>query len=284
MNREILQQALNALDNLGSMSDHDVTPYAWHGAKAEAACAALREALAAPEPEPVAWYLPSPDGDDSIFRDHRTVVACTGNKWEGFLPLYAAPPAAPADDHATPSGGQEAGPQEDRIEAAYWRFDARHKGYSQWKTAPMSERDAFKAEMRNALEAEKVRAEMRLVARGWRRPDAPAAPAPAAPVPDGWVMVPREPTPEMLAVVRNGPMHETWTEGYCAMIAASPAAPVVREPLRDDAFHAWVEEASADHPNLLERQEFRDAMYNAWINGYNTRVDEQAHGITGASK
>ena len=54
----------------------------------------------------------------------------------------------------------------------------------------------------------------------------PAAPAPAAPVPDGWVMVPREPTPEMLAVVRNGPMHETWTEGYCAMIAASPAAAV----------------------------------------------------------
>jgi len=52
--RTLLQQALDALDNLGSMSDHDVTPYAWHGAKAEAACAALREALAAPEPEPVA--------------------------------------------------------------------------------------------------------------------------------------------------------------------------------------------------------------------------------------
>lgn len=39
-------------------------------------------------------------------------------------------------------------------------------------TAPMSERDAFKAEMRNALAAEKVRAEMRLVANGWRRPGA----------------------------------------------------------------------------------------------------------------
>lgn len=77
-----------------------------------------------------------------------------------------------AEDHATPSGGQEAGPEEDRIEAAYWRFDARHKGYGQWKTAPMSERDAFKAEMRNALAAEKVRAEMRLVANGWRRPGA----------------------------------------------------------------------------------------------------------------
>lgn len=79
---------------------------------------------------------------------------------------------AAGSDHATPSGGQEAGPQEDRLEAAYWRFDARHKGYGQWKQAPMSERDAFKAEMRNALEAEKTRAEMRLVAKGWRRPGA----------------------------------------------------------------------------------------------------------------
>ena len=81
--RKLLQQALDAL----------LTGY--HQGTQDA-IAALREALAAPEPEPVAWYLPSPDGDDSIFRDHRTVVACTGNKWEGFLPLYAAPPAAPA--------------------------------------------------------------------------------------------------------------------------------------------------------------------------------------------
>ena len=77
---------------------------------------------------------------------------------------------AAGPDHATPSGGREAGPEEDRIEAAYWRFDARHKGYGQWKQAPMSERAAFKAEMRNALAAEKTRAEMRLVAKGWRRP------------------------------------------------------------------------------------------------------------------
>jgi hypothetical protein len=40
-------------------------------------------------------------------------------------------------------------PTEDLIEAAYWRFDARRKGYAQWKATPMSERDAFKAEMRN---------------------------------------------------------------------------------------------------------------------------------------
>lgn len=50
----------------------------------------------------------------------------------------AAAPAVPAD-------------VEDRIEAAYWNFDARRKGYGQWASAPMSERDAFKAELRNAL-------------------------------------------------------------------------------------------------------------------------------------
>jgi hypothetical protein len=60
-----------------------------------------------------------------------------------------------------------------------------------------------------------------------------APPAAPAPVPDGWVMVPREPTPEMLAVVRNGPMCETWAAGYHAMIAAAPpAAPAV--PLTDE--------------------------------------------------
>lgn len=79
---------------------------------------------------------------------------------------------AAGPDMATPSGGYEAEPEEERIEAAYWRFDARHNGYGKWKAAPMSERDAFKAEMRNALAAEKTRAQMRLVAHGWRRPGA----------------------------------------------------------------------------------------------------------------
>jgi hypothetical protein len=86
----------------------------------------------------------------------------------------ASAPQEPAPDLATPSGGLKAGPEEDRIEAAYWRFDARRKGYGQWKTAPMSERDAFKAEMRNALGAEKTRAQMRLIGSGWRKPQEPA--------------------------------------------------------------------------------------------------------------
>lgn len=225
MSRTLLQHSLEALSAEHHFGDYD------------ALCAALREALAAPEPEPVAlesvhltrdtrgmcvvrvngrvairdngdiidhmatleWFAappaapapaaPVPDGWVMVPREPTIAMCIAGDGARHNVDdatrtpavyramIAAAPPAAPADDHATPSGGQEAGPQDDRIEAAYWRFDARHKGYSQWKTAPMSERDAFKAEMRNALEAEKVRAEMRLAASGWRRPDAPAAPA-----------------------------------------------------------------------------------------------------------
>ena len=99
---------------------------------------------------------------------NKQTLAAGGGRFERGVRRLLAWWRAAGPDHATPSGGQEAGPQEDRIEAAYWRFDARHKGYGQWKQAPMSERDAFKAEMRNALEAEKTRAEMRLVAKGCR--------------------------------------------------------------------------------------------------------------------
>jgi len=79
--------------------------------------------------------------------------------------------SAQTHDAMAPSGGLQGRlEEEERIEAAYWRYDARHKGYNEWKLAPMSERDAFKAEMRSALAGEKVRAQMRLVAKGWRRP------------------------------------------------------------------------------------------------------------------
>lgn len=94
-----------------------------------------------------------------------------------------------------------------------------------------------------------------------------APPAAPAPVPDGMVMVPREPTPEMLAVVRNGPMHETWTEGYCAMIAASPAAPVVKDPL------------TPVHMLYIGRKYFGSPTPKAWFDA--AREVEAAHGITG---
>lgn len=37
--------------------------------------------------------------------------------------------------------------QQDEVELSYWRFDARRKGYAIWSHTPMSERDAYKAEM-----------------------------------------------------------------------------------------------------------------------------------------
>ena len=44
-------------------------------------------------------------------------------------------------------------PADDAIEAAYWDFDARHKGYGPHKTTPQSERDAFKWAVRALLAA-----------------------------------------------------------------------------------------------------------------------------------
>ena len=39
----------------------------------------------------------------------------------------------------------------DEAERLYWEFDARHKGYSEWKGQPQSERDAFKTIVRRLL-------------------------------------------------------------------------------------------------------------------------------------
>lgn len=62
----------------------------------------------------------------------------------------------PVIDLAVPGGGIVGGPDEDYIESSYWIFDARRKGYGQWKRRPMSERDAFKAELRNAIHKERL--------------------------------------------------------------------------------------------------------------------------------
>jgi hypothetical protein len=38
---------------------------------------------------------PSEEGYDSAFRDHSTVMVCTGNPWTGWIPLYTASPQRP---------------------------------------------------------------------------------------------------------------------------------------------------------------------------------------------
>lgn len=58
------------------------------------------------------------------------------NKAKRALSTQAPPAAVPADD---------------AIEAAYWDFDARHKGYGPHKITPQSERDAFKWAVRALL-------------------------------------------------------------------------------------------------------------------------------------
>ena len=42
---------------------------------------------------------------------------------------------------------------EDALEAAYWNFDARVKGYGKWKLNRQSERDAFKHSVRGIYAA-----------------------------------------------------------------------------------------------------------------------------------
>jgi len=41
------------------------------------------------------------------------------------------------------------------LEGAYWDFDARRKGYGDWKGMPQSERDAFKAVVRGLMRRSK---------------------------------------------------------------------------------------------------------------------------------
>lgn len=104
--REAAEMALEALQMRSDATAHK-------------ACEALRAALAdddlvrtavccyphclkaaeaeAPKAEPVAWYRPSEEGYDSAFRDHRTVMACTGGDWSEWIPLYTHPPE-PVDE------------------------------------------------------------------------------------------------------------------------------------------------------------------------------------------
>lgn len=74
-------------------------------------------------------------------------------------------------------------------------------------------------------------------------------PAATAPVPDGMVIVPREPTPEMIAAMPY-PANTIPAVGvacYRAMIAASPADPVVRKPLTDEQKQRIHNETGAGH-------------------------------------
>ena len=210
--RTLLQQALDALEPIsafGRVGTKDVEQ-----AKLQQAITALREALAAPEPEPVAL--------ESVHLTRDTKGMCVV-RVNGRIAI------------------QDNG---DIID---------HMATLEWFAAP------------------------------------PAAPAPAAPLPDGMVMVPREPTPEMIAAYlaantqywaevdalprtpvtkwRQGTPSDATRESYRAMIAASPAAPVV--PLTDEQ----LAKIAVEDEFLLycDQDSFNEIA----------RAIEAAHGITG---
>ena len=93
MTKELLQQALEALEH----AQGNINPERGFADEAEAditaAITALREALAAPMPEPVGKVLAE---GEMIGYDRRGGDVIWWNKPPGPAMLYAAPPAAPA--------------------------------------------------------------------------------------------------------------------------------------------------------------------------------------------
>ena len=123
--RELLQQALDALDAITDDVDGTGLNTMPSFDKAIDAIAALREALSAPEPEPVAYlvegwhdgkliaHIPRLTLEDAkasaaVFSQHYTTTK--------LVPLYAAPPAAPAPTAPVRFGWQDAY----SLERKYW--------------------------------------------------------------------------------------------------------------------------------------------------------------------
>lgn len=72
------------------------------------------------------------------------------------------------DETRPPPAGLAVVPADDAIEAAYWDFDARHKGYGPHKMTPQSERDAFKWAVRALLAATPAQQPAAAAPEGWR--------------------------------------------------------------------------------------------------------------------
>lgn len=81
------------------------------------------------------------DNADAVVRQAASMGYVNGHKDAAPTPA-AAPKAALTDKQVN-----------DLAEAAYWNFDARKKGYAEWRGRNQSERDAFKAEFRIAIAA-----------------------------------------------------------------------------------------------------------------------------------
>lgn len=228
MSRELLQKCLTRMYG-----------HFW----ADDLCADLREALAAPQPEPVAYlvegwhdgkliaHIPHVTLEDAktsaaVFAQHYTTTKT--------IPLYATPPAQPTENP--------------------WKDAVLDRLASASIDAPT---DEFPSRILDRI----IEVEVMIA---------------LAHVPDGWVMVPKElfPSQRIAAIVAAIQASDSnlvcsadeVSAVYRAMIAASPAAPVVREPL--------------SHKHLLElHAPLAVSLPSGWE--WWARVIERAHGITG---
>ena len=266
MTRALLQQALDALSGLVlNPESHPLIT-------------ALREALAAPEPEPVAEVYRARYG-----RRARNVGVDDVRKLNGVaLPplgtkLYAAPPAAPASQWMP----IETAPTNGRPILLYWKHAGGMRGRfanddrgTGWITDGDQVMPVNQSDCTHWMPIPAAPDHLRDVAEK-------VGPA-AAPAPDGWVMVPREPTPEMRKAAADA-----WIDcdsklilnkaaaAIRAAIAASPAAPVVRE-LQDDLIESVIRDvAELDYSSLPDMPEVMLVTANE------LRGILQANGITG---
>jgi len=107
----------------------------------------------------------------------------------------------------------------------------------------------------------------------------PAAPAPAAPVPDGWVMVPRGLLRRLIAeaLTFDPSLQDKEAIEQAKQLAASPAAPaapVVREPFSKAQLHRLYVNSPELHKDATSEAAFTRIV----------QLTEAAHGITGGSK
>lgn len=90
MTKELLQQALDALEN-GKRVRNFEGGTKYQPDLEDAVITALREAIAAPQPKPVAWLKTMYSGNRPMLEvDHSKPPKADS------IPVYAAPPAAPA--------------------------------------------------------------------------------------------------------------------------------------------------------------------------------------------
>lgn len=168
LNAEILAKALDdAADYIAALSAQPQGRCVAFPCKCDASnqqrCAYWQEAQ--PQGEPVAWCLRSygillyHEGGTNKAEVERNLLANFDRDDAELIPLYTHPTPSPSGVReaveAAPQSEQThvRVPVEDALELSYWRFEARRKGYSDWKDEPQSERDAFKSEFRALLRA-----------------------------------------------------------------------------------------------------------------------------------